>query len=230
LKISLIVKNWLRRKGYRLIHEINFEGKHHETKTLQIEESWLQDVKLVSSREAVLKELGSRNIIAEIGVGFGDFSCNLLRTFKPIKFVAIDLFNVTKDGKWGRALQESGKNHMSYFKQQVAKDLEETELIIKQGVSWEEIAKFQDNFFDYIYIDADHKYESVKKDISIAQAKVKLGGLLQCNDFTHFDSYNFVHYGVPRAVFELINQGNFKLTHLCLHPHGFYDVVLERIS
>jgi len=69
-------------------------------------------------------------------------------------------------------------------------------LTILQGVSWDMADKVKDNSLDFVFIDADHEYESVKKDILAWTPKLKEGGMLSGHD-THFD-------GVYEAINELI--------------------------
>jgi predicted O-methyltransferase YrrM len=42
---------------------------------------------------------------------------------------------------------------------------------------------FEDEFFDLIYIDADHKYKSVKEDIQSWYPKLKFGGIIAGHDY-----------------------------------------------
>lgn len=59
-------------------------------------------------------------------------------------------------------------------------------------------AKIVDNnFFDVIYIDADHSYDSVQKEISLYWPKVKHGGFLSGHDY-----YEPAWPGVVKAVNE----------------------------
>lgn len=44
--------------------------------------------------------------------------------------------------------------------------------------------QFQDNQYDFVYIDADHTYESVKKDLELYLPKVKNGGIIGGHDYT----------------------------------------------
>jgi len=55
--------------------------------------------------------------------------------------------------------------------------------IIKND-SLSESKNYDDEFFDIIYIDASHEYESVKKDILSWLPKVKIGGIICGDDYT----------------------------------------------
>lgn len=61
--------------------------------------------------------------------------------------------------------------------------------------------KFEDKSLDFIFIDADHSYSGVKKDIDAWYPKVKMGGLISGHDIDMVD--------VKRAVDE-----EFGSTHL----------------
>jgi predicted O-methyltransferase YrrM len=73
-----------------------------------------------------------------------------------------------------------------------------------QGLSWECANKFEDSSLDFVFIDADHTYESVVKDINSWYPKLKKGGILSGHDYP---SWN----GVKKAVDEFINKNNMKL-------------------
>lgn len=65
-----------------------------------------------------------------------------------------------------------------------------------KSVSWEAAQHFEDESIDFIFIDADHVYEAVKKDIAAFLPKMKKGSLISGHDF------NWQHPGVLRAVGE----------------------------
>jgi len=57
----------------------------------------------------------------------------------------------------------------------------------RRGISWEVAESFNDNSFDFIFIDGAHDYDSVYKDIRAYWPKVKLGGWFAGDDFRKGD-------------------------------------------
>ena len=69
-------------------------------------------------------------------------------------------------------------------------------------------ASFCDNYFDWIYIDADHSYEAVKKDLNLWYQKIKPGGFLCGDDFAINER---LKWGVIPAVKEFVEKNNLDL-------------------
>ena len=69
-------------------------------------------------------------------------------------------------------------------------------LTILQDVSWLAADKVKNGRLDFVFIDADHEYESVKKDIQAWTPKLKPGGMISGHD-CEFP-------GVDQAINELI--------------------------
>ncbi len=94
--------------------------------------------------------------------------------------------------------------HLDYYRRKLAD--RGAQVVIEVGRSNLNLAKYPDNSFDliYIYIDADHSYESVKEDANLAKAKLADNGIIVFNDYIQFDYLAGVRYGVVRAVNELI--------------------------
>jgi predicted O-methyltransferase YrrM len=53
-----------------------------------------------------------------------------------------------------------------------------------KALSWDGAAFYEDNSLDFVFIDAAHDYESVKKDINAWFPKVKKGGVIAGHDYT----------------------------------------------
>jgi hypothetical protein len=60
---------------------------------------------------------------------------------------------------------------------------------------------YEDGSLDFVFIDADHTYEAVKKDIEAWLPKMKSGGIFAGHDYLWFD-------GVRRAVNEKFGDRN----------------------
>lgn len=68
--------------------------------------------------------------------------------------------------------------------------------------------KFSDNFFDFIYIDAGHSYESVTQDIEIWWPKLKINGLIAGDDYTYVFNPSEGRYGVVEAINDFMKKNN----------------------
>jgi hypothetical protein len=71
---------------------------------------------------------------------------------------------------------------------------------------------FDDNFFDFIYLDGDHTYETVSKELELYWPKVKQGGVFGGHDF-QLCTINSQKNGVLPAVVKFIQKHNLKLYH-----------------
>jgi predicted O-methyltransferase YrrM len=82
-------------------------------------------------------------------------------------------------------------------------------IIINRGYSNSEIPKFQDEFFDIIYIDGNHEPEYVLEDAVLSFRKLKKGGIMI------FDDYG---WGGPdltqRGIDGFLSGYHKKITHL----------------
>jgi hypothetical protein len=102
---------------------------------------------------------------AEVGVDKGAFSREILARTNPSKLHLIDL----APDRLERA--------------NIASALDRGVAEMHAGDSAEQLASFPDAYFDVIYIDGDHYYDGVKRDIAAARSKIKAHGLLVFNDY-----------------------------------------------
>jgi len=58
--------------------------------------------------------------------------------------------------------------------------------------SHEAVKRFKDNTLDFVYIDANHEFESVIEDMEIWFPKLKLGGILSGHDYVERKGQNVI--------------------------------------
>jgi predicted O-methyltransferase YrrM len=74
-------------------------------------------------------------------------------------------------------------NIYNTFIENVEKSGFKDKIIIKRGYSNQEVPKFQDNFFDIIYIDGNHEPEFVLEDAVLCFRKLKKDGIMIFDDY-----------------------------------------------
>ena len=142
----------------------------------------------------LLNNLGLNKFAAEVGVQMGEYSKVLLGNWKGEKLYLVDAWrqfgakqfgagredfdNPNPDGQL-RHFSETFKNTYFYYERAV---------IIKE-LSVDAAKIFQDEFFDFVYIDAAHDVDNVLKDLKAWYPKVKKGGVFAGHDY--YDG--FVH-------------------------------------
>lgn len=158
-----------------------------------------------ASREEMLGLLPKGGRVAEIGTCRGDFARQIKARIQPSELHLVDIDASRFD--------PSG--------------LDGSDVVRHIGLSHEVLARFPDEFFDFIYVDADHSYEGCRRDALAAAPKVRRGGYLAFNDFAHVDPW-LGRYGVHRAATEFSRSAAWPMAFFAYHPDGLYDVAFRR--
>jgi hypothetical protein len=97
---------------------------------------------------------------------------------------------------------------------------------VHRAWSHEAADRFPDRYFDWIYLDADHSYDSVKRDLEAFWPKIKEDGLLLGHDYMW---HALVPFGVVTAVNEFVERHG--LTFVGLNTNDMFpSYVLSRPS
>jgi hypothetical protein len=169
---------------------------------------WLGIAKPPSeNRRFLLETLPANSVGAEIGVHLGDFSERILAIAKPKQLHLVDPWEhqqseAYKDAWYGGQVAqgqlEMDRRHRSVserFSDEIAKGT----VVIHRGYSTDILERFADGELDWVYIDANHMYDFVMKDLEASFRKVKSGGLVTGDDYT---SGGWWAGGVKKAVDE----------------------------
>lgn len=138
------------------------------------------------TRQALLSLLPKNSIGAEIGVSAGVFSKQIVDIVEPKELVLMDPWDLlaerlagTSDaGKWFADPEKMGAFHADVVA--MFKDTESVSVV--RGFSHERMGDYGDNYFDWVYLDAHHRYDDVFQELELAGQKVKPGGLITGDD------------------------------------------------
>jgi hypothetical protein len=179
----------------------------------QLEGKHVRSCRLFENREAMLHYFPRNSVCAEVGIDQSIFSEKILSDTSPAKLHLIDIS------------PEAVSLASSKFYPQVQRGTVQIHL----GDSASTLGLFPDEYFDWLYIDGNHSYEGVKRDLQAALPTLKPQGLLALNDYIFFAASEFVKYGVVEAVNEFCAAHNFEFVYFALQPRLHNDVVLRRI-
>ncbi|MEM1354506.1 MAG: glycosyltransferase [Planctomycetota bacterium] len=135
--------------------------------------------------QRIVKARGLR-IGAEVGVGFGGHAEHLLAYRGIEKLYGVDSYRHIPGRADPTNLNQAEFNQL---RKRVSRRLEHFgdrfELI--RAESKIAAQKIDDQSLDFVYIDADHRYESVLGDLGAWYNKVRVGGIIAGHDYGHTD-------------------------------------------
>ena len=85
-------------------------------------------------------------------------------------------------------------------------------VVVRQEAS-DAAQQFDDEQFDWVYIDGDHSYTGVARDLAAWRPKVKWSGFILGHDYCELADRD---YGVVRAVNDAVARGELELVEVTL--------------
>ena len=152
------------------------------------------------------------SVVVEIGVWRGEFS-EYLVSLNPAKLHLID--------PW-KGVVPSGDvdgNFVSYadldseYLRMVDRYRTNDKVVLHRAFSGEAIATFQDASIDIAYIDGDHSYDGVLRDLEALLPKMKKNGIICGHDYEMNleKAHTVYNFGVKRAVDEWCSKHGLTL-------------------
>jgi predicted O-methyltransferase YrrM len=141
----------------------------------------------------------------EIGTWLGQsaayMAVEIANSKKNIDFYCVDTWSGSEEHQQDQRVKED-KLYQTFL----SNISPVSEHIIPIRMSSEQASRhFKDESLDFVFIDANHEYEEVKKDIEVWYPKVKKGGIFAGHDYS--DTWE----GVVKAVNEWVVQNNIIL-------------------
>lgn len=139
----------------------------------------------------------------EVGVAFGSMSIWLTRLMPQLQMLCVDPYLPYDEADGMNELMAAGGDDMERLVRWRFENEGHRRLNLLRQTSEQAAAGVADQSRDFVFIDADHRYEAVKRDIELWLPKVRPGGLICGHDFcTGWP-------GVVRAVREAFVGGHY---------------------
>jgi len=127
----------------------------------------------------VLKNRGY-SVGAEIGTFYGEFANHILNNWEGTLYM-VDVWRKLSFSEYPDVLNDLSLNGYQKTIEAIT-GLEDRGLMLR--MSSKQAAKiFSDWSLDFVYIDANHRYEYVKEDLEMWYPKIKIGGMLSGHDY-----------------------------------------------
>ncbi len=173
---------------------------------------------LLPDRAALLDRMPKGAIVLEAGVAEGDFSAEILKRTQPEKLHLVDVWDSERYGK-------SRGTVFDKFDQQISDGLVQ----IDEGLSIDMLPKYDDAYFDWIYIDTDHTYQTTADELALCDRIVKQDGRICGHDFCTGSIAWPVVYGVVQAVNEFCLSHNWQYEYVSLESNGHFSFCIKRL-
>ncbi len=186
---------------------------------VKLQEKNIKNLKVILNRDNLLKQLPKNRIVAELGVDIGDFSAKIISLTNPKKLYLIDIWDS----------ERYNKNKMNYVKTRFQKEIDDEIIIVIRGKSEKELKKFENGYFDWVYIDTSHSYLQTLKELEICKLKVKDEGIIAGHDYCRGEINQSLTYGVVQAVNQFCAQNNWEFIYLTHETSRSLSFAIKKI-
>lgn len=191
---------------YTQKHSLIQKPKYETMPVPEIGHKYLENGKMLSTREQLLALLPQNGVVAELGVDHGDFSKMILDINQP---AILHLIDVWKSDRYPEQLFHE-------VSQQFQTEIKEGIVVVNRGLSTDLVSQFPDRYFDWIYIDTVHDYKTTKLELKEYRLKIKQGGIIAGHDFIVGEIDVPWKYGVIEAVYEFCVEHGWEIIYLTM--------------
>lgn len=174
-----------------------------------VKHSKLLNCKVVPSREDILVTLPQESVCAEIGISSGKFTSSIIKVVNPSELYLVDI-DINCINKCKKKFLE--KDNLKFFHGN-------SNIILKE---------FEDNYFDWIFLDTDHTHLTTKVELEQASRIVKDDGMIIVHDYIPYSYLTKKPYGVIPAVNEFVNNSDWEFKYITLEPSMYIAVALTK--
>ena len=182
-------------------------------------------------RVELLRLLPKGGTVAEIGVQRGVFSQSILDIVQPERLHLIDPWAQQTQGDYladpSNVDDERHADHLAHVRTQFAEPIATGQVTLHRAFSQDVVDGFADGGFDWIYIDGDHTFDAVARDLALYAPKIAPGGLILGHDYNNSPPFRDQgRFGVVEAVNAFVADNDWEF--VCLNMEMAATYVLAR--
>ena len=219
IKLLIIKSLKLIFKFYRFPEKERIKKDIKKLPNCRFNQENINGCKTVLNRLELIKLMPKNGIVAELGVDKGNFSEIILKNNKPRELHLIDIWDSYNYSKEKYNLVTNKFNDA----------IKQKEIFINKKLSTIAAKDYQDEFFDWIYIDTDHSYKTTLEELYAWKSKIKKDGFILGHDYISGSLIEGHKYGVMEAVTEFCINEKFKLAFITMDYVENNSFALNRI-
>lgn len=158
-------------------------ARHMPGFDLRVKQQFNLDFEITrGNRDTILSILKENSIGVEVGCYLGEYAeilkrkCQKLYLVDPYIYMD-DYVDIVNANNYVR------NDDYNFICQRFAPEIQSGSITIIKKKSLDAVQEFQDNTLDFVYLDANHRYNHVTNDLNSWWPKVKSGGLLCGHDY-----------------------------------------------
>ncbi len=186
---------------------------------MELAQRHIADTKLVPNRTLLLEHFPKHAVGAEVGVDEARYSEKILAITQPRLLHLIDPWDSTR----------YGDDKMKMVGDKFKNRIESGQVIIHRGRGVDVLKEFDNATFDWVYLDASHRYQDTLEELELCRLKVKAGGLIAGYDYAAGNVERAIRYGVVEAVNEICNKYDYRLAYLTNESRRHLSFALRKM-
>lgn len=175
--------------------ELNFKGIQY-----RLADYWFQHIDLNNFKDRPINYL-------EIGAFYGANLLSVEKTYGSHPDSKLYCIDPWEDYNEYKEYKGTISNVYNTFIENIENSGKKEKFVISRGYSNNEIPKFQDNFFDIIYIDGNHETNFVLEDAILSFRKLKSNGMMIFDDY----KWDTVRKGIEEFINSYEKKISFKI-------------------
>jgi hypothetical protein len=166
----------------------------------------MDTIKEIPIRELLYEVIPKNGIGAELGVCRGSNAVQLFFKTKPSIMFLVDTWEEVEGAPRGRNPNLWLGDYERDVKNIFEDEINQGKVFIHREFSTSFLSSLPDDFLDWVYIDTNHHYQCISREIDLSVKKVRKGGYIMGHDY--FSNPQVWGTSIIRAVNERIQNGD----------------------